>query len=112
MNIQHRNNALAATFLALIINISIAWILIPVSAQSTVEISPLIDISTTSSETFVRATNSNSEQFMQEQLRDSGSNISSPLQQDVWSQPIGWLFSLTFALLGSLLAWSKYTRNR
>jgi hypothetical protein len=112
MKIQHRDNDRAATFLALIINISIPWIVMPASVKSTVETSPLIEIDTTSSETFVKVTNSNSEQFMQEQLHDSSSNIFSPLQQDVWSQPIGWLFSLTFVLLGSIVAWSKYTRNR
>jgi hypothetical protein len=58
--------------------------------------------------------NFETDRFKQEQLQNSGSSTSITAQTNIdgWSQPIIYVFSIVFVLLGLLTAWSKYNRKR
>ena len=58
--------------------------------------------------------NFETDRFKQEQLHNSDSSTSITAQTNIdgWSQPIIYVFSVVFVLLGFLAAWSNYNRKR
>jgi hypothetical protein len=58
--------------------------------------------------------NFETDRVKQEQLHNGGSSTSITPQSNIdgWSQPILYIFSVVFVLLGLLAAWSKYNRKR
>ena len=75
MKIQHLNTSRTILPLAIVSNVTIAWMATAASAQGSVTSAPKRALVATFSETLVRAANDN---FMHEQLHNSGSNSSTP----------------------------------
>ncbi len=113
MKIKYIKTIRASTLLRVTTSIAIAWMPRSASAQSSMTLTPRLEIFATFSQTLGSATNDNN--FMREQLHNSGSNLASPLlpnDNSGWTQPIVWAFGLIFVSLGAIVAWSKYARKR